>query len=75
MGKSLSLALLAAGMVLAAAAPAFAQTAYSYPWCAVYGDRSGAVSCYYASYAQCMRTLSGIGGYCMRSPYFGGGRY
>jgi Protein of unknown function (DUF3551) len=31
------------------------------------------MSCYYASYAQCMQTISGIGGYCIRSPYYGQG--
>jgi hypothetical protein len=75
MRKSIPLALLAAGTLFAAAGPGFAQAAYSYPWCAVLADRSGAMSCYYSTYHQCMQTVRGIGGYCMRSPYFGGGRY
>ena len=49
-----------------------AQSAYDYPWCAVYTNRSGAQACYYASYAQCMATMDGIGGFCMRSPYYRG---
>ena len=58
--------------VLFQAAPAAAQSAYSYPWCALYGDRSGAQSCYFRSYGECMATLSGIGGSCIRSPYYQG---
>ena len=59
-------------VLLAAATPSFAQSAYDYPWCAVYSgkDSSGAMSCYYATYAQCMATMSGIGGSCIRSPYY-----
>lgn len=53
---------------------AHAQSAYDYPWCGVRNDRSGAQSCYFATYAQCMQTMSGIGGYCIRSPYYRGGR-
>jgi Protein of unknown function (DUF3551) len=49
-----------------------AQSAYDYPWCAVYTNRSGATACYYASYGQCMATMRGIGGYCTPSPYFRG---
>jgi Protein of unknown function (DUF3551) len=47
----------------------FAQSAYDYPWCAVYTKTSGAVSCYYTSFQQCMATMSGIGGTCIRNPY------
>jgi hypothetical protein len=53
-----------------------AQSPYSYPWCAIPsgGDNSGggAMSCYYTSWAQCMTTLSGIGGNCIESPYYHG---
>jgi hypothetical protein len=49
-----------------------AQSAVSaYPWCAIYGNRSNnARSCYFASWDQCMTTLSGIGGLCVPSPYY-----
>ena len=60
--------------LLSQAVPSYAQSAYSYPWCAVYGDRSGAQSCYFESRRQCLETLSGIGGSCVRSPYYRGGR-
>ena len=59
--------------IIFANAPAAAQSAYSYPWCARYPARLGAMSCYFASYQQCMTTLSGIGGYCFQSPYYRGG--
>jgi hypothetical protein len=64
-----------AAALLAPVTAGHAQSAYDYPWCAVYGSRAGngSMSCYYASYALCMQTMSGIGGYCIRSPYYGHG--
>jgi hypothetical protein len=61
--------------LLAAGPAVHAQSAYDYPWCALYGGRDGpgATSCYYATREQCMATLSGIGGTCIRSPYYGHG--
>jgi hypothetical protein len=48
-----------------------AQSPYSYPWCALGGHRaSNALSCYYTSWEQCRATMSGIGGNCVRSPYY-----
>jgi hypothetical protein len=52
-----------------------AQSAYSYPWCAIYGGGDfggggGAMSCYFASWEQCRTTMSGIGGVCVASPYY-----
>ena len=48
-----------------------AQSAYSYPWCAVYfggnDGLGGAMSCYYASWEQCRATMFGIGGNCVQS--------
>jgi len=66
---------LAAVALLASATAGHAQSAYDYPWCAVYSDpeAGGAQSCYYRTYAQCMQTISGIGGYCIASPYYGHG--
>ena len=66
---------LVAAALLAAPAAGFAQSAYDYPWCAVYTNGNGpggAQSCYYASWAQCMQTMSGIGGICVQSPYYHG---
>jgi len=48
-----------------------AQSAYSYPWCSLGGTKgSNALSCYYTSWEQCRTTTSGIGGYCIESPYY-----
>jgi hypothetical protein len=69
---AIMLSMLGAAMLLDQSYPAAAQSAYSYPWCAVYTDRSGAQACYYTSYGQCLATMRGIGGYCIRSPYFQG---
>ena len=44
-----------AAALLSQTIPGHAQSADPYPWCALYGDRSGAQSCY-------LKTLSGIGG-------------
>ena len=40
-----------------------------YLWCAIYTKTSGAGSCYYTSYRQCMVTTRGIGGTCVRNPH------
>jgi hypothetical protein len=50
---------------------ASAQSAYSYPWCSRQNMREGSTtSCYFTSQEQCMTTLSGIGGWCYRSPFY-----
>ena len=38
----------------------------NYPWCAQYGGNGGGggLNCGFSSYAQCMATVSGIGGFC-----------
>ena len=69
-----TLLLATAAAALMGIGSAQAQSAYSYPWCALYGDRSGAQSCYFATRRQCEETLQGIGGSCIRSPYYHGGR-
>jgi hypothetical protein len=60
------------GFVLAPLASSHAQSAYDYPICAVRSGKSGAMSCYYSSYEQCMATMSGIGGHCIDSPFYRG---
>jgi Protein of unknown function (DUF3551) len=67
----LSLFLIAAAL-LGEIGTASAQSPTSYPWCSRYFTRGGggAASCYFTSYAQCMMTVSGIGGYCYQSPYY-----
>lgn len=58
--------------VLGAATPSHAQTPYDYPWCSVRGGFNGAQTCYFSTYRQCMETISGIGGTCIRNPYYRG---
>jgi hypothetical protein len=50
---------------------ASAQSPTSYPWCSR-SLRGGSFSCRYTSWEQCRTTQSGIGGVCMRSPYYRG---
>ena len=48
-----------------------AQSAYSYPWCAISGGKdAGSMTCYYTSWEQCRTTMLGIGGNCVESPYY-----
>ena len=65
-----SLVLIAAAL-LGEIQAASAQSPTSYPWCSRYFGRGmgGATSCYYTSKAQCMATVTGIGGYCFENPY------
>ncbi len=42
-------------------------TAKEPAWCAVY--RTGGTNCGFHTHEQCMATVSGIGGFCNRSPY------
>jgi hypothetical protein len=68
MSNSLRFGIIALGALLATASPAAAQYAR---WCFSEIDRggSGATSCIFHTYAQCMETQSGIGGICFENPY------
>jgi Protein of unknown function (DUF3551) len=47
---------------------ASAQSANSYPWCAIYyKDGGGTPRCYFASREQCMASISGVGGSCVQN--------
>ncbi len=67
-------------LVAAAAAAAFsllapsASHAIEYPWCAQYGGPhgDGGRNCGFTTFAQCMATVSGIGGFCERNPFYRG---
>jgi Protein of unknown function (DUF3551) len=50
-------------------APAHAQ---NYPWCAKYsgGPLGGASNCGFVSFQQCMATVTGIGGFCVRNTLY-----
>jgi hypothetical protein len=72
--RKLAVPILAVVATFAAAlTPAHAQSAYSYPWCAVYPRAIGGYACYYKTYESCMKTMAiGIGGGCMQSPFYRG---
>jgi hypothetical protein len=64
---------LVVGTLAAVLAPAAAQSPTSYPWCSRNAKMdSGSMTCYYTSYQQCMKTISGLGGFCFESPYYHG---
>ena len=47
---------------------ASAQSANSYPWCAIfYKEGGGTPRCYFDTREQCMETISGIGGFCVQN--------
>jgi hypothetical protein len=66
------LSLVAAAALFGSIPSSHAQSAYSYPWCARYPRDIGGFACYYTSFEQCMTTMRGIGGYCIRSPFYRG---
>jgi Protein of unknown function (DUF3551) len=69
-----SLALVSAAL-MGVTAPASAQSPYSYPWCSRQtAGKSDTTTCYFTSYAQCMTTISGIGGWCYQNPSYNGAR-
>jgi uncharacterized protein DUF3551 len=64
--------LIFAALTLAAAVliqPGAGQAAPYWPWCSQYDNKSGAHSCAFSSWEQCMDTVRGIGGYCYANPY------
>lgn len=58
----------ATAAVLLAATPASADP---YRWCAQYG-RDGGRNCGFVTLQQCQATVSGIGGFCERNPFYTG---
>jgi hypothetical protein len=58
-------------LALVVPVPAAAQSPTSYPWC-LQGAKSGSLSCYFNNFQECMTTKSGLGGHCIRSPYYHG---
>jgi hypothetical protein len=72
--KLFSLALISAAL-MEVTGTASAQSPYSYPWCSRQsGGKSDTTTCYFTSYAQCMTTISGIGGWCYQNPGYNGAR-
>ncbi len=50
--------------------PAAAQEPSAYAWCGLYPNDIGGQNCYFRSQAECLTTMSGIGGVCTPSPYY-----
>ena len=44
--------------------------AQNYPWCARYGNGFGGTNCGFTTFAQCMATVSGIGGFCQENDWY-----
>jgi hypothetical protein len=70
--RSLMLAALIVPATLASASAQGQPFPYDpYPWCAVYGGRSGGGSnCGFSTWQHCMATVSGIGGFCERNQFY-----
>jgi hypothetical protein len=64
--------LLAAVAIAAAAGVTSPAAAIEYPWCAQYagGPAGGGRNCAFVSYAQCMATSRGMGGFCERNLFY-----
>ncbi|HUI13737.1 MAG TPA: DUF3551 domain-containing protein [Xanthobacteraceae bacterium] len=61
-------AVLVAAAIAASASVAEAQ---NYPWCAQYSGRGGgAMNCGFTSFAQCMATIQGAGGFCIANTLY-----
>jgi len=41
-----------------------------YPWCAQYTMPGGASNCGFTTLAQCRAAVSGVGGYCIKNPWY-----
>lgn len=64
MRNSFVITIFCSALVLSLADAARAQNP---PWCAIM-DNDGSTQCNYYSQQQCLQTLSGIGGECIRNP-------
>ena len=67
--KKMRYVVLAATAAFLSLSPALSVTpahADKAKWCAKY-ERSGATECLYHTYAQCLASVSGIGGFCVRN--------
>ena len=60
-------ALAAASLMLGAPA---AKAEITYPWCAQYGDDSGARNCGFSTQQQCQAAISGNGGFCEQNALY-----
>jgi hypothetical protein len=71
MTKLIYAAVAFASLTAATAVVQPAEAATEYPWCAQYGRwGGGGRNCGFTSYRQCMATVSGIGGFCVRNEFY-----
>jgi len=62
------LLLLTIGLIIATSALGPRANAQNYPWCAQYSGRDGGgQNCGFVSFAQCMATVQGMGGFCVQN--------
>jgi hypothetical protein len=60
--------LLIAGILVVAVGIGTPTEAQNYPWCAEYGGTpDGPTNCGFVSFAQCLATVSGVGGFCVKN--------
>jgi len=64
--------LLTIGLVVGSAAMASPTQAQNYPWCAVLNMGDAAYNCGFSTVQQCMDSVRGIGGFCMRNSTYRG---
>ena len=60
--------LLFLAFLFAAASISSRAEAQYYPWCAIYSGLGPGASCGYATFAQCMASVRGLGGFCEQNP-------
>lgn len=66
-------ALIAAAVLVVTVSLPRPAAAIEYPWCAQYGRTGdGGRNCGFSTLAQCMATVSGIGGDCQRNLFYEG---
>jgi hypothetical protein len=66
-------AILALAALATLTVPGAAQQRIEYPWCANYSggsDAGGGSNCGFTSFAQCLETLRGMGGFCDPNPFY-----
>ena len=69
--KSIAAGLAVASLMAVAAGPSPARAEILYPWCAQYsGEDMSGTNCGFVTLAQCMATVSGIGGFCQENPAY-----
>jgi len=57
--------LFALAILIVAAGLGTRAVAQNYPWCAIFDGGANSTSCSFDTVAQCMATVSGVGGFCM----------